>query len=112
MSLIQNHMFHQNLFHQLGFMILFQGDLLQDCSEQQSCTAYHVSLFHLLILKLGPQKLKSMLFLEHLQERNLDLCSPCYGNFPQVSYLGMNYGGGWNPNLEGSYIPEYNEYKD
>ena len=50
-----------------------------------------------------------MLFLEHLQELHLDLCSPIYSNFPQVSYLGMNSGRGWNPNLEGSYLPEYSE---
>ena len=47
--------------------------------------------------------------MKHLQEFNLDLSSPCYSNFPQVSCLGMNSGGGWNPNLEGSYLPEYSE---
>ena len=112
MSLIQNHMFHQNWFHKFIFMILFPWWPIQYCSEQQSCTAFHVLLFHLLVLKLGPQKVQSVLFLEHLQEFNLDLCSPRYGNFPQVSCLGMNSGGGWNPNCDGSYLPEYSEYED
>ena len=30
---------------------------------------------------------------------------------PQVSCLGMNSGGGWNPNFDGSYLPEYSEYE-
>ena len=86
-----------------------QCDLLQDCSEQRSCKACHVSLVHLLSLKFGPQKLQSIPFLEHFQEFHLDLCSPIYCNSPQVSYLGMNSGRGWNPNLEGSYLLEYSE---
>ena len=88
-----------------------QGDLLQNCSEQQSCMAFHVSLIHLLGLKIIPKKLQSMKFLEHLQKFNLDICKPRYINYPQVSYLGMNPGRGWNPNLEGSYLPEYSEYE-
>ena len=76
-----------------------QGELLQDCSEQRSCKDYHVSLFHLLGLKLGSHKLNAMPFLEHLWKFHLDLCSQIYSNYPQVSFLGMN------PNLEGSYIP-------
>ena len=52
-----------------------------------------------------------MIFLENLQELHLDLCSPIYSNYPQVSCLGMNYGRGWNPNLEGSYLPEYREFE-
>ena len=86
-----------------------QGDLLQDFSEHRSCTACHVSLFHLLVLNFGPQKLQSVIFLEHLQEFHLDLCSPSYSSSPQVSYLWMNSGRGWNPNLEGSYLQEYSE---
>ena len=43
-----------------------QGDLLQDCSEQWSCTTCHMSLVHLLSLIFGPPKLKSVPFLEHL----------------------------------------------
>ena len=89
-----------------------QGNLLQDCPEQRSCTACHVSLDHLLSLKIGPPKLQSVPFLEHLQEFYLDLCSPIYFNSPQVSCLGMNSGWGWNPNLEGSYLAEYSEYED
>ena len=97
-------------FNRIGFTnwdlwLFSQGDLLQECSEQWSCTACHVSLFHLLVLKLGPHKLKSVIFLEHLQEFNLDLCSPIYCRSPQVSCLWMISGRGWNPNLEGSYIP-------
>ena len=72
---------------------------------------FHVKLVHLIILHLGPQKLNSMPFMEHLQEFNLDLCTPIYSNFPQVSCLGMNSRRGWNPNLEGSYIPEQRESK-
>ena len=49
------------------------------------------------------------MFLEHLQEFHLDLCSPSYNNSAQVSCLGMNSRRGWNPNLEGSYLPEYRE---
>ena len=52
-----------------------------------------------------------MIFLEHFQEFNLDLCSQIYSNFPQVSCLGMNYGRGWNSILEESYLPEYSESK-
>ena len=62
-----------------------------------------------MVLKLGPKKVQSVFFLEHLQEFNLDLCIPRYSNVPQVSCLGMNSGGGWNPNLEGSYLPEYGD---
>ena len=66
------------------------GDLLQACSEQRSCTDCHVSLFHLMVLNFGPQKLNSVILLENLQEFNLDLCSPIYSNVPQVSCLKMN----------------------
>ena len=86
-----------------------QGDLLQDCSEQQSCMDFYVSLFHLMSLKLGPQNLQYVPFLEHLPKFHLDLFSPRYSNSPQVSCSGMNSGRGWNPNLEGSYCPEYRE---
>ena len=51
----------------------------------------------------------SMIFMQHLEKLNFDLCSPRYSNSPQVSYLGMNPRRGWNPNLEGSYILEYSE---
>ena len=90
---------------------LSQGDMLQGCSEQWSCMACHMSLVHLQVQKFGPQKVNSVLFLGHLQEFHLDLCSPRYNNSPQVSCLGMNSGRGWNPNLEGSYLQEYSEYE-
>ena len=86
-----------------------QCDLLQDCSEQQSCTEFHMSLVHLLSLKFRTYKLQSVPFLENLQEFHLDLCSPRYCNYPHVSCLRMNSGRGWNPNLEGSYLLEYSE---
>ena len=70
---------------------------------------YHMSLFHLLDLKLRTHKLQFVPFLEHLQKFHLDLFSPRYSNSPQVSCLGMNPGRGWNPNLEGSYRQEYSE---
>ena len=69
-----------------------------------------MSLFHLVGMKLGPQKLQSIPFLEHLHKFHLDHRSPRYSNSPQVSYLGMNLG--WNPNLEGLYLLEYSEYED
>ena len=86
-----------------------QGDLLLDCSEQWSCMACHVSLVHLLSRTFVPQKLKSVPFLEHLQEFHLDLRSPIYCRSPQVSCLWMISRRGWNPNLERSYLLEYNE---
>ena len=89
-----------------------QGVLLQDFSEQRSCTTCHMSLVHLLSLKFRKPKVQSMPFLEHLQEFHLDLCSPIYCNSSQVSCLGMNSGRGWNPNLERTYILEYREYED
>ena len=103
-------------FIRIGFTILdlwsvSQGDLLQDCSEQRNCTECHVSLVDLLSLIFGPPKSKSVPFLEHLQEFHLDLCSPRYFNYPQVSCLWMNSGRGWNPNVEGSYLPENSEYE-
>ena len=69
----------------------------------------HMSLLHILGLKLRQQKLKSISFLEYLYKFHLDLCRPRYSNSPQVSYLGMKLGRGWNPNLEGSYLLEYIE---
>ena len=71
----------------------------------------HVSPFHLRGLKLLPQKVQSIPFLENLGKFNLDLCIPRYRNSPQVSYLGMNPGRGWNPELEESHLPEYRESK-
>ena len=68
-----------------------------------------MSLFHLLRLKIGPQKLQSVIVLYNLYKFHLELCIPRYINSPQVSCLGMNPGRSWNPNLEGSYIPEYSE---
>ena len=70
-----------------------------------------MSLFHLLGLKLRPQKVNFVPFLENLHKFHLDLFSLRYRNSPQVSCLGMNSGRGWNPNLEGSYLPEYSEYE-
>ena len=88
-----------------------QGDLLQDCSEQRSYMDFHMSLVHCLSLSLKHKthKLNSVPFLGHLNKYHLNLCSSRYRNFPQVSYLGMNSGRGWNPKLEGSYLPEYRE---
>ena len=104
-------------FIRIGFTIWYlwsfsQGDLLQDCSEQRSCTECHVSLVHLLSLKFGPHKLYSMIFLEHLHEFHLDLYIPIYSDYPQVSCLGMNSRRGWNPNLERTYLLEYSESED
>ena len=70
---------------------------------------FHMLLFHLLSLKLRTHKINSFPFLENIPKFHLDLCSPRYNNSSQVSYLGMNLGRGWNPNLEGSYLPEYSE---
>ena len=104
------------VFIRIGFTIwdlwsFSQGDMLQDCSEQRSCTTCHVSLFHLLVLNFIPHKLNSMIFLENLHKFHLDLCSPRYSNSPQVSCLRMNFGRGWNPNVESSYLLEYSEYE-
>ena len=111
MYLIQNHIVHQNWFHQLGFMILFPQWPVTGLSKTTKLYGLPRVTVSSLVLKFGPPKLQSVLFLEHLQEFNLDLCSPSYSNFPQVSCLGMNSGRGWNPNLEGSYLPKYREYE-
>ena len=50
-----------------------------------------------------------MPYLEHLVKFHLDLRSSRYNNSPQVSYLGMNLGRGWNPDFEESYLPKYSE---
>ena len=96
-------------FIRIGFTILdlwsfSQGDLLQDCSQQRSCTECHVSLVNFLSFPFGPHKLQSAPFLEHLQEFHLDLCSPRYCNYPQVSCLWMICRRGWNPNFKRSYL--------
>ena len=109
MSLIQHHMYHHIFFTNLDLWSFSQGDLLQDCSEQWSCTAFHVSLAHPLSLIFRTPKVQSVQFMEHLQKFYLDLCSPIYFNSPQVSCLRMNSGRGWNPNLEGSYLLENSE---
>ena len=70
-----------------------------------------MSLVHLQVLKFGSKKLKVVLFLENIQEFHLDLGIPSYSDYLHVSCLEMNYGRGWNPNLEGSYLPEYGEYE-
>ena len=70
-----------------------------------------MSLVHLLSLIFGPLKLHSVPFLENLQEFHFHLGIQSYSNSPQMSCLGMNSGRGWNPNLEGSYLLEYSEYK-
>ena len=49
--------------------------------------------------------------MEYLTKFHLEIRSPRYRNFPSVSYLGMNPGRGWNPDLEESYLPEYSEYE-
>ena len=71
-----------------------------------------MSLFHHQSLKILPQKVQSVPYLEHLVKFHLDIFSPRYNNSPQVSCLGMNGGRGWNPDLEESYLPEYSEYED
>ena len=53
-------------------------------------------------MKLLPQKLQSMPYLENLAKFHLELISPRYRNSPKVSCLGMNPGIGWNPDLEES----------
>ena len=50
-----------------------------------------------------------MHILEHIYKFHLDLSILRYSNYPQVSYLGMNPGRGWNPNLEGTYLLEHRE---
>ena len=47
--------------------------------------------------------------MEHLAKFHLDLCIPRYSNYPKVSYLGLNPGRGWNPDLEESYLLQYSE---
>ena len=55
-------------FTNLDLCSFSQRDLLQDCPEQCSCMDVHMSLFHLLGLKIGPQKVQSMTFLKHLHK--------------------------------------------
>ena len=69
-----------------------------------------MSLVNLQDLKLLPQKLKSVPFIEHLDKFHLDLYILRYSNSPQVSCLGMNPGRGWNHDLEESYLLEYSEF--
>ena len=109
MSLFQHCRFHQNWFHQLGLVIVFTRWPVLGLFRIAKLYNFHVSLFHLLGLKIGPQKLNSVSFLEHIHKFNLDLFIPRYSNSPQVSCLWMNSGRGWNSNLEGSYLPEYSE---
>ena len=68
-----------------------------------------MSLVHLQSLISEPQKLKSIPFMEHLQEFHLDIFIPRYCNSPQVSCLGMNSGRVWNPNFERTYLLEQSE---
>ena len=68
-----------------------------------------MSLFPLLGLKLEPQKVQSVPFLENLHKFHLDPFIPIYINSPQVSCLGMNPGRGWNPDLEETYLLEYSK---
>ena len=49
--------------------------------------------------------------MEHLQEFHLDLCSSRYCISPQMSCSGMNSGRGWDPNMERSYLLEYNKFE-
>ena len=70
-----------------------------------------MSLFHLKGLKRLPQNLKFVPYLENLVNFNLEFRSSRYSNSPKVSCLGMNPGIGWNPDLEESCLPEYNEYE-
>ena len=70
-----------------------------------------MSLVDIMSLIFRSPKLKSIPFLENLQEFHLDLCSSRYCRSPQVSYLWIISGRGWNPNLERSYLLEYSEYE-
>ena len=50
-------------FTNLDLWSFSHSDLLQNYSKHRSCTACHMWLFHLLVMKFGPQKLKYILFL-------------------------------------------------
>ena len=65
--------------------------------------------FHLLGLKLLPQKVQLVPYLKNLAKFHLDLRSPKYRNSPSVTYLRINSGRGQNPILEESYLLEYSE---
>ena len=56
-------------------------------------------------------EVKSIPYLECLENFHLDLRIPRYSNYPQLSCLGMNPGRGWNPDLEESYLLENREYE-
>ena len=112
MSLIQHHRFNQNWFHQFVFMILFPRWPVIGLFR----TAKLYSIPPVIVSSSGSElqttdSLKSVMFLEHLQEFHLDICIPSYSSSPQVFCLWMNSGRGWNPNLEGSYLPDYSEYE-
>ena len=52
-----------------------------------------------------------MSYLKHLAKFYLDLPSMVYINFPYVTCLILDSKGGWNPNLEESYLLKYREYE-
>ena len=48
---------------------------------------------------------------QNLAKFYLDLPSMVYINFPYVTCLILDSKGGWNPNLEESYLLKYREYE-
>ena len=68
-----------------------------------------MSLFHLRGMKNLPQELNSIPYLKCLAKFHLDLPILRYSNSPYVTCLRMNPGRGCNPNLEESYLLEYND---
>ena len=88
-----------------------QGDLFMDWFNIMNLYGLPCITIQLLVLKLTPDKLKSMQFLEYLMKFYLYLHIPIYNISPYVTCLGLSFGRGWNLVLEGSYLLNYKEYE-
>ena len=111
MFLIQHHSFHQNLFYHLVFIILFP--------RWHVTRLFRTAKLYNMPCVTGSSSESNIQTIEIIFHYfswtssgiHLDLGSPSYIDFLQVSCLGMNSGRGWNHNLDGSYLPEYREYE-
>ena len=109
LSLFQNHKFHQNWFHQMGLMIIFPTwPVLGLFNIVKLYRLPHVTISSSRF-ETSTTKSRIHALFRTSSKISFGPCSPRYSNSPQVSCLGMNLRRGWNPNLVGSYLPEYRE---
>ena len=112
MYYFQPHRLVQNWIHQVELMESFPRWLVWGLVQHHKLVWTTMwNCFNLGVWNSNHRNYSRFPIKKHLSKFYLDLPIPRYKNFPLVTYLRLDYGGGWNPGLEESYLLKYNNFE-